>query len=209
MSTEIFLAVIGKRFASPGLHDINVEARLLEQKLVNQMLNGKMYNYGIRIFKVIFEALQRVKLDLFQEWLQKEKKSDILSNYLESEVFAELIKKRESSMFNTCLQSISALLKTYNEFEMKICNGDFDSMAMFWQSYLDMVQVLLDFVKSILLPDWNFCLQSTEKNTFLDLIMQDFLVTIGAVSKRLKKISYDLSTVSTWKIFPAAYKRKI
>ena len=72
-----------------------------------------------------------------------------------------------------------------------------------------MVQVLLDFVKSILLPDWNFCLQSTEKNTFLDLIMQDFLVTIGAVSKRLKKISYDLSTVSTWKIFPAAYKRKI
>ena len=58
------------------------------------MLNGKVYNYGIRIFKVIFEALKRVKLDLSQEWLQKEKKSDILTNYQESEVFAELIKKR-------------------------------------------------------------------------------------------------------------------
>ena len=36
-------------------------------------------------------------------------------------------------------------------------------MAMFWQSYLDMVQILLDFVKSIRLPDWNLHLQSTER----------------------------------------------
>ena len=36
-------------------------------------------------------------------------------------------------------------------------------MAMFWQSYLDMVQILLDFVKSIRLPDWNLHLQSTKR----------------------------------------------
>ena len=36
-------------------------------------------------------------------------------------------------------------------------------MAMFWQSYLDMAQILLDFVKSICLPDWNLHLQSTER----------------------------------------------
>ena len=36
-------------------------------------------------------------------------------------------------------------------------------MAMFWQSYLVMVQILLDFVKSIRLPDWNLYLQSTER----------------------------------------------
>ena len=36
-------------------------------------------------------------------------------------------------------------------------------MAMFWQSYLDMAQILLDFVKSIRLPDWNLHLQSTER----------------------------------------------
>ena len=68
-------------------------------------------------------------------------------------------------MFNACLESISALLDTYNEFETKIRNGDFGSMPMFWQSYLDMVQILLDSVKSIRLPDWNLHLQNTERMT--------------------------------------------
>ena len=47
--------------------------------------------------------------------------------------------------------------------KIKIGNGDFGPMAMFWQSYLVMVQILLDFVKSIRLPDWNLHLQSTER----------------------------------------------
>ena len=126
---------------------------------VNQILNGKEYNYGIRIRKVIFEALKRAKLDVFEEWVQKEKKSNILTNFLECEAFTELIKKRESTMFNIGLQSISALLNTYDEFEIKICNGD----SMFWERFLDMVQILLDFVKSICLPDCNLHLQSTER----------------------------------------------
>ena len=54
------------------------------------------------------------KLDVFEEWVQKEKKGNILTNVLECEAFTELIKKRESTMFNTCLQSVSALLDTYD-----------------------------------------------------------------------------------------------
>ena len=42
------------------------------------------------------------------------KKGNILTNVLEYEAFTELIKKRESTMFNTCLQSISTLLDTYD-----------------------------------------------------------------------------------------------
>ena len=126
------LAAIGKKFGSAGLYELIVEARLSGLQSVNQILNSKEYNYVIRICKVIFEPLQRAKLDVFEKWLNKEKKSNILTNLLESEVLAELIKKRESTMFNTCLESISALLDTYDEFEIKIRNGDFGSMAMFW-----------------------------------------------------------------------------
>ena len=45
---------------------------------VNQILKGKDCNYGIRICKTIFEALQHAKLNVFEEWLQKEKKNNIL-----------------------------------------------------------------------------------------------------------------------------------
>ena len=77
----IFLAVIGKRFGLADLHDFIVEACLSGPESVNQILNGKEYNHGIRICKVIFEALQRAKLDVFEEWIQKEKKSNILTNF--------------------------------------------------------------------------------------------------------------------------------
>ena len=106
---------------------------------------------------------QHAKLDAFEEWIQKEKKSNILTNLLECEAVTELIKKRESTVFNTGLLSRSALLDTYDEFEIKIRNGDFGPMAMFWQSYLDMVQIALDFVKSIRLSDCNLHLQSTKR----------------------------------------------
>ena len=141
-----FLAVIGKRFGSAGLLDLIVEACLSGPQSVNQILNGKEYNYGIRICKVISEALQRAKLDVLEE-----RKKEQHTNFLECEAFTELIKKRESTMFNTCLQSLSALFGTYDE--IKIRNGDFGPKTMFWQSYLDMVPILLDFVKSIRLPD--------------------------------------------------------
>ena len=45
----IFFAVISKRFGFAGLHDLIVEARLSGPESVNQILNGKEYNYGIRI----------------------------------------------------------------------------------------------------------------------------------------------------------------
>ena len=118
------MTVIGKRFEFAGLHDLIVEARLSGPESVNQILNGKEYNYGIRTCKVIFEAL-----DVLEEWLQKEKKSNILTNYLECEN-VKLFEKRESTMFNICLESISALLDTYDKFEIKIRNGDFG--PMFW-----------------------------------------------------------------------------
>ena len=37
---------------------------------------------------------------------ERKKKSDILTNILKSEVFAKLIKKRESAMFNICLARV-------------------------------------------------------------------------------------------------------
>ena len=40
-----FLAVIGKRFASPGLHVFIVESRLLGPEFVKQTLNGKEHKY--------------------------------------------------------------------------------------------------------------------------------------------------------------------
>ena len=57
MHVELFLAVLSKRLGSAGLHDLFVKARLSGPESIHQILNGKEYNYGIKICIVIFEAL--------------------------------------------------------------------------------------------------------------------------------------------------------
>ena len=45
----IFIVVIGWRFADAGLRDIVIEANLLDESSVDQMLKGKHYNNSMRI----------------------------------------------------------------------------------------------------------------------------------------------------------------
>ena len=86
-------------------------------------------------------------------------------------------------------------------------------MAMFWQSYLDMVQILFDFVKSILLPDWNLHLKVQKEYLsefvhMIGLITQDILVTIGAVSKRLKINSQQFINNFNMETFPRGVQKE-
>ena len=69
LGAVFFLAVIGKRFASGGLRDVIIEAGLVGPGTVESLLKGKHYNYGIRVIKIVSEALFRLKVDVFKECL--------------------------------------------------------------------------------------------------------------------------------------------
>ena len=58
-------------YSSASLHDLT---SLSGPESVNQILNGKECNHGIRIWKVIFGALQRAKLHVSAERKKKKKK---------------------------------------------------------------------------------------------------------------------------------------
>ena len=65
----VFLSVIGKRFADGGLKYLIVESGLLGEDQVSQMLKGKDYNNGIRVHLYLAEAINRMKLESFENWL--------------------------------------------------------------------------------------------------------------------------------------------
>lgn len=143
----IFLVVIGKRFGSAGFRDVIVEVGFADS--TERVLKGKQYNRGLRIAKIVYEALQRVKLEVFENWLQNEGKDDILTEFIESETFTKLVDTRTPESFAESLNVGNNLFATANEFDSKIRSGEFGPMAAFWQSYIDMVQILLDFIRSI------------------------------------------------------------
>ena len=65
----VFLSVIGKGFADGGLKDLIVESGYLEEDQASQMLKGKDYNNGIRVHLYLVEAINRIKLESFENWL--------------------------------------------------------------------------------------------------------------------------------------------
>ena len=92
----IFIAVIGKRFGSAGLRDLIIESGLAGSDSTESILKGTHYNRGVRVIKVVFEALHRVKFEAFEDWLHREGKYDIFTAFIESGVFAKLLEERNS-----------------------------------------------------------------------------------------------------------------
>ena len=56
-----FLAVIGKRFGDAGLEDLIVEAEIVASGSVKKVLEGKHYNRAMRMHKIVYEALWRLR----------------------------------------------------------------------------------------------------------------------------------------------------
>ena len=61
----LFLGIIGKSFRNAGLEDILIESDVIAAGSVNGELEGKHYNRGIRMHKLVMEALFPIKWKKF------------------------------------------------------------------------------------------------------------------------------------------------
>ena len=105
----IYLAVLGKRFGSAGLREIIVEADLTGSGSVEAVLRGKHYNRALRVMKTVYEALMRLKVEAFENWMHANRKYDVAAEFLESREISELLTKRTQNKFQrvrSCLSYI-------------------------------------------------------------------------------------------------------
>ena len=58
----ILLSIIGKRFQDAGLRDLCVESGAIAEGSVAGVLDGRRYNRGVRLHKIMHEALMRLAL---------------------------------------------------------------------------------------------------------------------------------------------------
>ena len=158
----IFISVIGKRFGAAGLKEIIVEADLIGTGSVEATLKGKHYNRAMRILKTVFESLQRLKLDAFENWLLTTERIQIPDEFLDSNDFRNLIEKRNAANMANAEEKSTTLFSLWEEFTEFIQKGSIGPMAVFWQSFLDMTETLLDYVKSFRTGHWELHLQAME-----------------------------------------------
>ena len=71
-----FIAVLGKRFGDTGLSDLFIEAGIIASGSVSGVLEGRQYNRAMRAHKIVMEAIHRIRLKSFWEWLYENEKEE-------------------------------------------------------------------------------------------------------------------------------------
>ena len=135
-----FISVISKRFGGGCLSDLLIESSTMAAGSISWVLEGRQYNRAMRAHNIVMEAMQRLLLRFFKEWLE-ENDNDVYKSFTEvlDIVFANL----SSAYTQTAMlasQECKRLLEIYDEF----CRNDRGKLAAFWDSYITLVCMLLD-----------------------------------------------------------------
>lgn len=159
----IFMGVIGKRFSEAGLKDLIVESGLMGEDSARQTLNGKHYNNAMRTHLYVAEAITRLKLDAFKDWLAEKNQLSKYTIIVNNKALVDLQTAQNPANFKRSMCVLEELFTLYDKFETTLLGQDEYPMAIFWNSYLNMVQILRDFSKSIKNGDWDLHMYASEK----------------------------------------------
>ena len=147
-----FLAVLGKRFKDAGLADVLIESTVGGSSSVQSALDGRHYNRAVRMHKLVAESLVRMRWRAFLSTLEP----SVLLEYSQeiADGMKELQQHINADNADRLLDSeeFRSIYHLYNEF----CDAQAESSPMFkfWSSYIDLVFLLLRFIRSCRSADW-------------------------------------------------------
>ena len=94
-------------------------------------------------------------MEKFEEWLHMTSKYFVMERAFESEEFKSLCNNLTEESFNACVRSRSTLFELLDEFDEFCQDYERSPLTAFWNSYLEMMQVSINYMKSIKLGDSN------------------------------------------------------
>ena len=153
-----YLALIGKMFQESGLEDVFIESGLYGSSSTMALLQGKSYNRGIRGHKQ----------DAFCSWVSKggdgevESEGGAILNLVDTVIeryrtttTAEEKKEAYLLLCNTTTRVENLLTRFKQETSSKLFK--------FWDKYIEMILLLLEFIRAEREGDWELHLKVTTK----------------------------------------------
>lgn len=159
------LSIIGKRFQDAGLRDICIESGILAEGSVSSVMDGKMYNRGVRIHKYIYEALMRLVWKQFLPWVSvnhPEKLQMLQALEAQVNIFSEDWSQDEIDkvLSGQGIEQASQLLEKF----MNTLRSEKGDLSAFWMSYIDVVEeVLLGLIRASREGNWILHLNAIRK----------------------------------------------
>ena len=155
-----FIAVIGKRYEESGIEDLLVESGVYGSGSVMKIMTGKAYNKGVRALKLLTEKFSRLRL---QSLAPKIKNKEDCCLYIESvEKLREAVGRSDVKLCKDILQDIEKQ-NSFVDTELGALRkeGRNESATFcFWDEFIDMVEILLRFIRAERAGDWNLHIDS-------------------------------------------------
>ena len=153
-----FLGVIGKHMEKSGLCDVLVESNVFNESTAQSILAGKSWNRAVRAHKLLFEALMRLLLEGFRTWHDRNDKESYNSLCCETLNLAATFNMNGSELikhFQVALQSWKIKVKEFSSDMKDYLDENRSNLTFsFWKGYMDMVQLLLLFLRAEREGNW-------------------------------------------------------
>ena len=93
----VYMSILNKRFADAGLRDAVLQSSIIAEGSVDSALRGKAYNRGVRLYKIVYEALMRVLIPHVEDIAGEECKENLMK-MLESIDLTEMTSESYSAI---------------------------------------------------------------------------------------------------------------
>ena len=146
-----YLGLIGKKYLDSGLDDLLIESGTYAARTTAALMKGKSYIQGLRAHKLVSEAMFRLMWSAFVAWYAS---ADDVSLNEEERVLQcisdgiHALQQDQGNVSETVaqlgddLRELSTLVKTFKEKTRAAFK-----MFLFWEQYIEMVDILLQFIK--------------------------------------------------------------
>ncbi len=132
-----------------------IESEIVAPGSVTGVLSGKHYNRSVRAHKLIYEAMQMMRFETFEKSL-----SSTPSNNQFHTIGISVLEDSKREMFTEICTSerVNVTKRDYDEFVEK--RSEENPTFAFWSKYIDMVQLLLLYIRATRTSDWKLHLSS-------------------------------------------------
>ena len=144
-SIPVFIKCIFKRYGDAGLNDIITESDIVAGGSLNGVMTGSHYNRAVRTLKIMYEAFSRLQLESFKEYMTTVEDLDVDLALIAD----KSLEMREDFSAETCSEFLeSQTMRKLYEHYSKFKESNRGPMFKFWNGFLEMIQLLLSFIRS-------------------------------------------------------------
>ena len=163
-----YLAVIGKQFQDCGLEDLIIESNTYGSGTASALLKGKSYNRGVRAHKLVMEAMLRLQWQSFSTWVQDHRENEEMLNAIDVEninrkitVCRDNVKQGEllRENFRALCTDLPEIQQLFTSFKAEESSKSY--LFAYWSSYIEMIELLLEFIRAERDGNWLLHLSAT------------------------------------------------